>query len=87
MPIEKLQKKTGSLGPGNLSIERSKDDAEKKHAFLVFRNGVGKTLFSGQIIDKSKYIDAKKDHPVLKAITIAKEGESVIPVPVQITFH
>lgn len=47
MSIEKLAKTTGSLGPGNLSIERSKDDAPKKHAFLVFRNGIGKTLFQG----------------------------------------
>jgi len=45
-PIEKFQKISGSIGSGNLSIEKSNDE-EKKFAFLVFWNGVGKTLFSG----------------------------------------
>lgn len=45
-PIEKLTKTTGQIGAGNLSIEKP-NDPTKKVAFLAFRNGVGKTLFSG----------------------------------------
>lgn len=52
--IEKFQLRTGSKGTGHISIERANDDQDKKFAFLIFRNGVGKTLFSGQILADHK---------------------------------
>ena len=87
--VEKFQLRTGSKGTGLLSIERSKDDAERRFALLVFRNGVGKTLFTGQVIKDCKYVEVtnKPSKCQCKATCFVKEGEALKPDVCLLTFY
>lgn len=54
--IEKFFRRSGSKGSGTISIERADDSQDKKYAFLIFRNGVGNNLFTGQILSGFKCV-------------------------------
>lgn len=75
--IEKFTLKGGCKGTGFLSIERSNEDITPKYVRVNFRNGVGKTLFTGTLLESSKAVEVnKKPGKVQSRVTVVITGES-----------
>lgn len=88
--IEKFTLKSGCKGTGNLSIEKSNDGIEPKYVHVNFRNGVGKCLFTGKMLDSSKAVEVnKKPGKVQSRITVVVSGDDgkAKIEPCLVSFH
>lgn len=87
--VERFMTKTGDKGNGHLSIETGDTDG-KKFVLINFRNPIGKTLFTGQIVaacKKAKALD--KPGKIQSKLTVLEKDPktgSLTPMPLLITF-
>ena len=77
--VNKFTLMTGTKGSGTVSIEEKKD--ESKQGFLVFRNGIGKTLFTGVIL-KMHTAEATEGKPTqcLARVTCSTKEEETFKI-------
>ena len=88
--VEKFRTKKGDKGNGHLSIETG-DLKGKKFVLFNFRNPIGKTLFTGQIVSFCKIMSAldKPGKIQIKATVLEKDIKSgkLVPMPTLISFN
>jgi len=88
--VEKFRTKAGDKGNGHLSVETGEKDG-KKFVLFNFRNPIGKTLFTGQIVEackKHKALD-KPGKIQIKVVVIEKDMKTgnLTPMPSLISFN
>ena len=78
---------TGAIGSGTVSIEQKSDDS--KQGFLVFRNGIGKTLFTGVVLKMhtAKVKEGKPTQCLAQAVCSTQDGDKFKTTPVQLSFN
>ena len=88
--VEKFRTKAGDKGNGHLSIETGEKD-KKKFVLFNFRNPIGKTLFTGQIVSgckKTKALD-KPGKIQIKVVVLEKDMKTgkLSSMPSLISFN
>ena len=88
--ISKFQQRTGSKGVGLLSLEKSGENSKTKFLLITFRNSVGKTLFTGTVLESSKLYDvtSKPGKFLIKIGCMVQDKDNKPKAEVvQVTFH